>query len=110
LLQQARRRRREGTRPQALSCGEVTALLTVPLRFKKGRQPEETTMLKRRTLLKGALVAGAYAGGLALAGRFSGAAARSTTTLAARPTEALITDGAPTRGAMTYGDGEVPPV
>ncbi|MFC3071798.1 multicopper oxidase family protein [Shinella pollutisoli] len=67
-------------------------------------------MLKRRTLLKGALVAGAYAGGLALAGRFSGAAARSTTTLAARPTEALITDGAPTRGAMTYGDGEVPPV
>lgn len=67
-------------------------------------------MLKRRTLLKGALVAGAYAGGLALAGRFSGAAARSTTTLAARPTEALITGGAPTRGAMTYGDGEVPPV
>lgn len=67
-------------------------------------------MLARRTLLKGALVAGAYAGGFTLAGRFSGAKAEAPVRLAARPTEALIVDGAPTRGAMTYGDGEIPPV
>jgi len=67
-------------------------------------------MLKRRTLLQGALVAGAYAGGLGLAGRFAGAEAKAPMRLAARPTEALITDSGPTRGAMTYGDGEIPPV
>ena len=67
-------------------------------------------MLTRRTLLKGGLIAAAYAGGLGLAGRFSGAEARATTRLAARETEALLTDRGPTRGAMTYGDGEVPPV
>ena len=65
-------------------------------------------MLTRRTLMKGALVAGAYAGGVGLAGRL--AAAPTPLTLAARRTDALITEAGPTRGAMTYGDGEIPPV
>ncbi len=68
-------------------------------------------MLTRRTLMKGALVAGAYAGGVGLAGRFGGPAkAHAATTLLARPGEAMITDKGPTKGVMTYGDAEVPPV
>ncbi|MCP8895662.1 multicopper oxidase family protein [Shinella daejeonensis] len=67
-------------------------------------------MLKRRALLKGALVAGAYAGGIGLAARHSGASAAPALHLSARPTEAHLTDAGVTRGAMTYGDGEVPPV
>ena len=34
-------------------------------------------MLTRRTLMKGALVAGAYAGGVSLAGRFGGFSAQA---------------------------------
>jgi len=68
-------------------------------------------MLTRRTLMKGALVAGAYAGGIGLAGNPGGfARARAATNLVARPTEAMLTEYGPTKGAMTYGDGEVPPV
>ena len=59
-------------------------------------------MLTRRTLMKGALVAGAYAGGLGLAGRLGGvASARAARPLVTRRTEALITDKGPTKGAMT---------
>nr|WP_314088333.1 multicopper oxidase family protein [uncultured Shinella sp.] len=69
-------------------------------------------MLTRRTLMKGALVAGAYAGGVSLAERFGGfsAQAQAKTTLVARNAEALLTDKGPTKGVMTYGDGEIPPV
>lgn len=68
-------------------------------------------MLTRRTLMKGALVAGAYAGGVGLAGRFGGLAkAEAPVTLVARPGEAMITDKGPTKGVMTYGDAEIPPV
>jgi len=68
-------------------------------------------MLTRRTLMKGALVAGAYAGGIGLAGNPGGfARARAATNLVTRPTEAMLTEYGPTKGAMTYGDGEVPPV
>ena len=68
-------------------------------------------MLTRRTLMKGALVAGAYAGGIGLAGNLGGSArAKAATSLAARRTEAMLTEHGPTKGAMTYGDGEVPPV
>ena len=68
-------------------------------------------MLTRRTLMKGALVAGAYAGGVGLAGRFGGPAkAQTAFPLTVRRTEALITDKGPTRNAMTYGEGEIPPV
>ena len=68
-------------------------------------------MLTRRTLMKGALVAGAYAGGIGLAGNLGGfARAKAATSLAARRTEAMLTEHGPTKGAMTYGDGEVPPV
>lgn len=68
-------------------------------------------MLTRRTLLKSTLVAGAYAGGLGLAGRLGGiASAQAAMPLVARRTDALITDKGPTRGAMTYGDAEIPPV
>ncbi|WP_411035164.1 multicopper oxidase family protein [Shinella sp. BYT-45] len=68
-------------------------------------------MLTRRTLMKGALAAGAYAGGLGLAGRFGGPAnAEAAETLVARTTEAMITGKGPTKGAMTYGEAEVPPV
>lgn len=68
-------------------------------------------MLTRRTLMKGALVAGAYAGGVGLAGRFGGLAkAEAAVTLVARPGEAMITDKGPTKGVMTYGDAEIPPV
>lgn len=68
-------------------------------------------MLTRRTLMKGALVAGAYAGGLGLAGRLGGiATAQTAMPLVARRTEALITDKGPTKGAMTYGEAEIPPV
>lgn len=68
-------------------------------------------MLTRRTLMKGALVAGAYAGGVGLAGRFGGLArAGAPVTLVARPGEAMITDKGPTKGVMTYGDAEIPPV
>ena len=68
-------------------------------------------MLTRRTLMKGAFVAGAYAGGIGLAGNPGGfARARAATNLVARPTEAMLTEYGPTKGAMTYGDGEVPPV
>ncbi len=69
-------------------------------------------MLTRRTLMKGALVAGAYAGGVSFAERFGGfsAQAQPKTTLVARNSEALLTDKGPTRGIMTYGDGEIPPV
>lgn len=68
-------------------------------------------MLTRRTLMKGALVAGAYAGGVGLAGRFGGLAkAEAATTLVARPGEAMLTDKGPTKGVMTYGDAEIPPV
>lgn len=68
-------------------------------------------MLTRRTLMKGALVAGAYAGGMGLAGRIGGFAnAQAAVTLATRQTDALITDKGPTKGAMTYGEGEMPPV
>jgi FtsP/CotA-like multicopper oxidase with cupredoxin domain len=68
-------------------------------------------MLTRRTLMKGALVAGAYAGGVGLAGRFGGLAkAEAAATLVARPGEAMITDKGPTKGVMTYGDAEIPPV
>ena len=68
-------------------------------------------MLTRRTLMKGALVAGAYAGGIGLAGNPGGfARARAATNLVARPTEAMLTEYGPTKGAMTYGDDEVPPV
>ena len=68
-------------------------------------------MLTRRTLMKGALAAGAYAGGLGLAGRFGGvASAGAAMPLVARRTEALITDKGPTKGAMTYGEAEIPPV
>ena len=64
-------------------------------------------MLTRRTLIKGALVAGAYAGGMGLAAR---ADRPMKTVLVARSTEATITDRGPTTGVMTYGDGEMPPV
>ncbi len=68
-------------------------------------------MLTRRTLMKGALVAGAYAGGVGLAGRFGGLAkAEAAVTLVARPGEAMITDKGSTKGVMTYGDAEIPPV
>lgn len=68
-------------------------------------------MLARRTLLKGALVAGAYAGGMALAGRFGGTAdAHAATVLSARTTEAAIAGDRPTEGVMTYGEGGMPPV
>lgn len=68
-------------------------------------------MLTRRTLMKGALVAGAYAGGVGLAGRYGGLAkAAASTTLVARPGEAMLTGKGPTRGVMTYGDAEIPPV
>ena len=68
-------------------------------------------MLTRRTLMKGALVAGAYAGGIGLAGNLGGfARARAATSLVTRHTEAMLTEHGPTKGAMTYGDGEVPPV
>ena len=68
-------------------------------------------MLTRRTLMKGALVAGAYAGGVGLAGRYGGLAkAAAATTLVARPGEAMLTGKGPTRGIMTYGDAEIPPV
>ncbi|MCR6498704.1 multicopper oxidase family protein [Shinella sp. CPCC 101442] len=69
-------------------------------------------MLTRRTLMKGALVAGAYAGGVSLAERFGGfsAKAEAKTTLVARHSEALITDKGPTKGIMTYGESEIPPV
>ena len=67
-------------------------------------------MLTRRTLMKGALVAGAFAGG-GLAGRLGGTAnARAAMPLVARRSEALITDKGPTRGVMTYGEAEIPPV
>ncbi|EYR80803.1 multicopper oxidase family protein [Shinella sp. 838] len=68
-------------------------------------------MLTRRTLMKGALVAGAYASGVGLAGRYGGLAkAAASTTLVARPGEAMLTGKGPTRGVMTYGDAEIPPV
>ena len=68
-------------------------------------------MLTRRTLLKSTLAAGAYAGGLGLAGYFGGiASAKAAMPLVARRTEALITDKGPTKGAMTYGEAEIPPV
>ena len=68
-------------------------------------------MLTRRTLMKGALVAGTYAGGLGLAGRLGGiASAKAAMPLVARTSEALITDKEPTKGVMTYGEGEIPPV
>lgn len=68
-------------------------------------------MLTRRTLMKGALVAGAYASGVGLAGRYGGLAkAAAATTLVARPGEAMLTGKGPTRGIMTYGDAEIPPV
>lgn len=69
-------------------------------------------MLTRRTLMKGAFVAGAYASGVSLAGRFGGfsAQAQAKMTLVARNSEAQLTDKGPTRGVMTYGDGEIPPV
>ena len=68
-------------------------------------------MLTRRTLMKGALVAGAYAGGVDLAGNLGGLArARAATSLVTRRTEAMLTEHGPTKGAMTYGEGEVPPV
>ncbi|MCF3642308.1 multicopper oxidase family protein [Rhizobium sp. TRM95111] len=73
-------------------------------------------MLTRRRLMTGALVAGAYAGGMGLARRFGrAAAAGAATVLTARPGEASITDGGPTRGIMTYetdtaGPGGLPPV
>ena len=69
-------------------------------------------MLTRRTLMKGALVAGAYAGGVTLAERFGGfsAQAQAKTTLVARNAAALRTDKGPTKGVMTYGDDEIPPV
>jgi FtsP/CotA-like multicopper oxidase with cupredoxin domain len=68
-------------------------------------------MVTRRTLLKTSLVAGAYAGGLALAGRFGGPALAGSDpqVLTARTGEAMLTEHGPTRGIMTYGNGDTSP-
>jgi FtsP/CotA-like multicopper oxidase with cupredoxin domain len=65
----------------------------------------------RRTLLKATAIAGAYGAGLAVAGRFGSAqAAPKPMILKANSTQAALTDAAPTRDVLTWGDGGMPPV
>ena len=68
-------------------------------------------MLTRRTLMKSALVAGAYAGGLGLAGRLGGGpGAAAAPPPLPRPSGGLPDGKGPTQGALTYREAEVPPV
>lgn len=70
------------------------------------------TILTRRHLLKSAATAGAAGIGLAAAGRFVGWAAAKPEPLILKiaSIEAKLTDGAPTKNVLTYGEAGPPPV
>ncbi|WFP77252.1 multicopper oxidase family protein [Mesorhizobium sp. WSM4906] len=70
------------------------------------------TILTRRNLLKSAAAAGAAGIGLAAAGRFVGWAAAKPEPLILKTAsiEAKLTDGAPTKNVLTYGEAGPPPV
>ncbi|MDG4883350.1 multicopper oxidase family protein [Mesorhizobium sp. WSM4884] len=70
------------------------------------------TILTRRILLKSAAAAGAAGIGLAAAGRFVGWAAAKPEPLILKTAsiEAKLTDGAPTKNVLTYGEAGPPPV
>ncbi len=66
-------------------------------------------LLTRRKLLAASAMAGGYAAGLGLAGRFGLAAPLETQILKAHRTEAPLSDTAPTKNVLTYGDAGMPP-
>lgn len=66
-------------------------------------------LLTRRKLLAASAMAGGYAAGLGIAGRFGLAAPLQTQILKAHKTEAQLSDSGPTKNVLTYGDAGMPP-
>lgn len=66
-------------------------------------------LLTRRQLLAASASAGGYALGLGVIARLGAAAPLEPLILKAQKTDAKLTEAAPTRGVLTYGEGGMPP-